>query len=349
MHNYQECIVSEKKISVVIPVYNVEKYLRKCLDSVCGQTFHNLEIIVVDDGSTDESGTICDQYASFDNRIKVIHKENGGLSDARNAGMDVATGDYIGFVDSDDYIDIEMYGRLISFCQKYDLDLIVARFLESRNGKVAKKNFTGNFKIFSGVEVLQFIINRDQNYNISQSVWNRLYRREMIDEFRFPKGLNYEDIIFSTKVFLKANKCGYLDSGLYYYSIRDDGIMGWSRKRSSFSRDIMTDLLPQMKKNASIIYHAGHKELGDDAYRNYIMETINALEKTYKRKECLSYYKQLKKIFKGEREWVRCYLQGKCSFRNRSILSLGYISLPLLLTSLRLKRAVRRLICCKLL
>ncbi|HAQ0795523.1 TPA: glycosyltransferase, partial [Enterococcus faecium] len=100
------------RISIIVPVYNVEKYLKKCVDSILGQTFTDFELLLIDDGSTDNSGSICDELAKTDNRIKVIHKENGGLSDARNIGIEVAKGDFIGFIDSDDYIDEDMYAFL---------------------------------------------------------------------------------------------------------------------------------------------------------------------------------------------------------------------------------------------
>ena len=111
------------RISIIVPVYNVEKYLKKCVDSILGQTFTDFELLLIDDGSTDNSGSICDELAKTDNRIKVIHKENGGLSDARNIGIEVAKGDFIGFIDSDDYIDEDMYAFLYNNILKYDAEL----------------------------------------------------------------------------------------------------------------------------------------------------------------------------------------------------------------------------------
>lgn len=118
------------KISVIVPVYNVAPYLKKCVDSIINQTFTDIEIILVDDGSTDESGTICDQYAQKDSRVKVIHKPNGGLSDARNSGLEVCSGEYIGFVDSDDWISPDMYETLIHFAVKEDLDVAMCGVLD---------------------------------------------------------------------------------------------------------------------------------------------------------------------------------------------------------------------------
>lgn len=120
--------MKEDLISIIVPVYKVENYLSKCLDSMICQTYKNIEIILVDDGSPDNSGKICDDYAKKDSRIKVIHKENGGLSDARNAGLKIATGKYIGFVDSDDYISVEMYEKLYNQAKKEDADIACCNY-----------------------------------------------------------------------------------------------------------------------------------------------------------------------------------------------------------------------------
>ena len=121
--------MSKPLISVIVPVYNVEQYLPKCIDSILAQTYENLEIILVEDGTKDSSGVICDEYAAKDARIRVIHKENGGLSSARNAGMEIARGEYFGFVDSDDWIEPEMYENLMALAQKYDADVFVKGYI----------------------------------------------------------------------------------------------------------------------------------------------------------------------------------------------------------------------------
>ena len=123
-------------ISVIVPIFNVENYVRKCVDSILNQTFSDIEIILVDDGSTDASGRICDEYLSKDDRIRVIHKENGGLSDARNAGLDMCTGEYIGFVDGDDYIDGDMYELLYKNLIQYDADISMCRFRRIYNNRI---------------------------------------------------------------------------------------------------------------------------------------------------------------------------------------------------------------------
>ena len=263
--------MENKLISIIVPVYNVEKYLVKCIESIIGQTYHNIEIILVDDGSTDKSGELCEDYAKKDSRIHVIHKENGGLSDARNAGMAVAAGEYIGFVDSDDWIEEDMYEELYRLCETYRLDLITARFCLNVGGIDERKNTTGNFTEMSGIELLKNNIFDSDKHQVTNSVWDRLYRREILQGIEFPKGRKYEDICFTTKVFLKAERCGYLDREVYHYMIRDDSIMGKSKLTDSgLPEEIFADLLPQLKEKYELLYNMGQYDLAEGALYNYV-------------------------------------------------------------------------------
>ena len=141
-------------ISIIVPIYNVEEYLRRAVDSIRCQTYTNLEIILVDDGSPDNSGVICDEYAKTDNRIKVIHKKNGGLSDARNAGIEAATGAYLGFIDSDDYIEPEMYQRLYSALVENDAEISVCRFRYVGSKEERNELLEINDEVLSGQDIL---------------------------------------------------------------------------------------------------------------------------------------------------------------------------------------------------
>ena len=143
----------EKLISVIIPVYNVEKYLRRCIDSVINQTYKNLEIIIVDDGSTDNSSNICDEYTNKDSRVKVVHKENGGLSSARNVGIELAKGDLIAFVDSDDYIELEMYEKLKENMDKYDSDIAICQYYNSFKYSIKRQIGVEEEKIYEGKDM----------------------------------------------------------------------------------------------------------------------------------------------------------------------------------------------------
>ncbi len=209
-------------ISVIVPVYNVENYLSKCIDSILAQTYTNLEIILVDDGSPDNCGKICDEYAKKDSRIKVIHQENGGLSAARNAGLDTATGDYIGFVDSDDYIEPDMYNCLHN-------SII--------NSKV-KIACCGRFReITSNYSVKAFCCERATEFNIKEafsemllqqrvdvSVCDKLFSRDLLYDIRFPVGEINEDVVVVFELIKKSN--GIIHSGdvFYHYVSREDSI-----------------------------------------------------------------------------------------------------------------------------
>lgn len=213
----------EELITIIIPIYQVENYLKKCLDSVINQTYKNLEIILVDDGSKDNSPQICDEYKRKDNRIKVIHKENGGLSDARNSGMKMATGKYIGFVDSDDYIKEDMYEILYKNMINTKADISICNLLMIKeNDKVEDIEEKQHIVEFGKKEALKLLIeNKIRSY-----AWNKLYKKELFDNIEFPKGKKMEDMAVMHKIFEKAEKVVYTDKIEYYYLQRSDSILG---------------------------------------------------------------------------------------------------------------------------
>ena len=204
------------KISIIVPVYNAEKYLRKCIESILNQTFKDFELILVDDGSTDSSGKICDEYALKDSRIKVIHKENGGLSSARNAGLDVAKGEYIGFVDSDDWIEMDMYGELYRLIKENNTDISVCGINNIKDIKYKNENLKEKIQIIKK-EGEEFKKNRYGEYYLGVSVWNKLYRKEVIEDIRFLKDRIYEDLPFGIEVFAKIKSYVYTSKKLYNY------------------------------------------------------------------------------------------------------------------------------------
>ena len=180
-------------ISVIVPVYKVEKYLVRCVDSILGQTYSNLEVILVDDGSPDGSGAICDEYAQKDARIRVIHKENGGLSSARNAGIDIATGEYFGFVDSDDWIEPDTYETMLGFARKHDAKMVVggrydvdADTMEKTIGLCPEKE-----EVISGIELLGRVFLWD---NVDSSACDKLFHRSLYRQVRYPLGVVSEDV-----------------------------------------------------------------------------------------------------------------------------------------------------------
>ena len=178
-------------ISIIIPVYKVEKYLEKCIESVLKQTYTNLQIILVDDGSPDNCGKICDEYDKKDSRIEVIHKANGGLSDARNVGISKAKGRYIGFVDSDDYIKEDMYEILLNLIKKYDADVSICNLYDVIDGNECIRNKENGIREYSRLDILKEVL---LDKNIQSYAWNKLYEKELFDEIKYPIGKKYEDI-----------------------------------------------------------------------------------------------------------------------------------------------------------
>ena len=209
-------------ISIIIPVYKVEKYLEKCIESVLKQTYTNLQIILVDDGSPDNCGKICDEYAKKDSRIEVIHKANGGLSDARNVGISKAKGRYIGFVDSDDYIKEDMYEILLNLIKKYDADVSICNLYDVIDGNECIRNKENGIREYSRIDILKEIL---LDKNIQSYAWNKLYKKELFDEIKYPIRKKYEDIGTTFYVFEKCNKIVVTSEPEYYYLKRSDSLV----------------------------------------------------------------------------------------------------------------------------
>lgn len=221
----------QPQLSIIVPVYNVMRFLRECLDSIASQTFSDWEAILVDDGSTDGSGAVCDEYAARDPRFRVIHKANGGQSSARNMALDVARGEYIGFVDSDDFIKPEMYAVLVGNACKYNADIAVCGFIN------LYVDHTGTDYQITELEVA----GRDRALEIlgcsfdSDVVWNKIYRREIFT-IRFPMGKLFEDTRIIAHIFDKASTVVFDPDMLYYYRMRAGSTMNSLPMKQYFSR-----------------------------------------------------------------------------------------------------------------
>jgi glycosyltransferase involved in cell wall biosynthesis len=218
------------QISVIVPVYNVEQYLSRCLDSIINQTYRNFEVILVDDGSPDKCPEICDYYALQDNRIKVIHKENGGLADVRNEGIRASSGEFITFIDSDDFVSFRYLEVLLDGITRHNADIIIAKFqrFESKNNI---KNFViiDDWKLLSKEDVFQ----KYTSLNTSEAMpfissCNKLYKRSLFDDIEYPKGFYYEDAYTSYKLLDKAKTIVVTSNQLYFYFINPKSIMGQS-------------------------------------------------------------------------------------------------------------------------
>lgn len=221
-------IVRESElISIVIPVYNVEKYLDECIQSVVTQTYKNLEIILIDDGSTDYSSKLCDLWGERDSRIRVFHKSNGGMSDARNYGLQHMKGNFFAFIDSDDYIASNMIELLYNCIQKNRADLAIASFQRvNENGSVINKSFGECImeeKVVDGAEILEQ--SSSLNLTCFSVVWNRLYRTNTFRNLYFPVGKIQEDEFIFTDVYSYAKKVSVIPNILYFYRQRKGSIM----------------------------------------------------------------------------------------------------------------------------
>ncbi|MEG1837904.1 MAG: glycosyltransferase [Bacteroidaceae bacterium] len=203
-------------ISIIIPVYNVEQFLPQCLESVLAQTFTDLEIILINDGSTDSSAQICDNYSSRDERIKVVHKSNTGQADSRNLGISIASASLIGFVDADDFIAKDMYAVLYNELTKSHADISICSYYWQYTNKAVPQCNKGDIITYSGGEALRVIL---QDKEIKSFVWDKLFRKEILSE-PFPKGRYYEDHATTFKWIKNANKVIYIREPKYYYRQR---------------------------------------------------------------------------------------------------------------------------------
>ena len=213
------------KISIVVPVYKVEKYLSKCIDSLINQTYADLEIILVDDGSPDNSGHICDEYAKKDKRIKVIHKENGGLSDARNKGIEIARGEYITFIDSDDYVSLKYCEILYNTIQKHHADIAVSNYLKFNENEEVKEQTINGEIVMTSIQALEHLYTKNEAVAM-RTAWGKLYKKTLFSSIRYPKGKINEDEFVIHHLYDKAKKVVFVKNPLYYYLQRTSSIMG---------------------------------------------------------------------------------------------------------------------------
>lgn len=215
--------MKEDLISIIVPIYNVEKYLSQCVESLINQTYKNIEIILVDDGSKDNCGNICDEYAQKDNRIIVVHKENGGLSDARNKGIDIAKGKYFVFVDSDDYVSNKFVENLYQMILENDCDIAICDYLQFENTLPVQEELQIKVDVLSNIEVLSKIYSENVKMIVA---WNKIYKKELFNQIRYPFGKINEDEFTTYKLIYKANKVAISNEPLYYYRFNSSSIMG---------------------------------------------------------------------------------------------------------------------------
>lgn len=260
-------------VSIVVPIYNVEQYLEKCVESICRQTYENLEIILVNDGSPDHCGQMCEEYAKKDNRIKVIHKKNGGLSDARNSGVKLATGKYLLFVDSDDYIAKDLVEKTAAIAEKNNCDMVLYDYYYVE---------PDNVEIRSTIVPANKVISLEQEHTLllaATSACAKLFNREFYVKANcpFPQGIYFEDLATTSIFFMRAKKVFYLKEPLYYYINRENSIMtGKNFEKSSHDKLVALEhILSAYKKEGK--YEEYRQELEYLVFANEYFEPSKVL------------------------------------------------------------------------
>ncbi|WP_053984386.1 glycosyltransferase family 2 protein [Niameybacter massiliensis] len=303
-------------ISVVIPIYNVEPYLKRCIDSVIQQTYSNVEIWLVNDGSIDRCGQIADQYAKKDCRIHVIHKVNGGLSDARNVGMASATGEYLFFLDSDDWIVPDALESLYGTIQKEDADLVVGGLYYAYEDKISQefrmKEENMAFEVLDHFQAMEALVCCE---SIKNFAWGKLYKRSLIQDIKFPKGKLFEDIFWQHQVFSRVHKCVVLAKPIVYYFQRPESIVGTFKAKN-------LDRLEGLHERYKFISH-NYPELALGMQQQFLGACVESLvllflykkqinNKKYRREICKyinTNYQELQKCCEGNqtlKTYLRC-------------------------------------------
>lgn len=274
--------MDEVLISVVVPVYNVEHYLKKCVDSICHQTYRNLEIILVDDGSTDCSGSLCDEFATSDSRIKVIHKSNGGLSDARNAGMELASGEWWMFVDSDDYIAPDTAETLLLAAVENHCEIAVCNMMRIYED--------GKQEPFYCPVTEPTIWAGEQRFETLRqpSVCNKLFRADLFKELRFPKRKFYEDTFVYHVLAHRANRIALTGLSGYYYLSRRESILG----QSQFT-DRYFDYVEAIHERAMFLFNHGVSRYGEEACLSLYAAIVNSTKNIRKTPQNAEHFQRM--------------------------------------------------------
>ncbi len=247
-------------ISVIVPVYNVEKYLVRCINTLVKQTYNNLELILVDDGSTDNCAEICDELEKTDCRIKVYHKKNGGLSDARNYGVEKSNGAYITFVDSDDYVSADYIQRLYSLVKEYDAEIAVANFYKTqKNVFEYRKDGLPEIQLLTGIQACHRLFD-EKTHVMLVTAWAGLIKSEIAKKYPFPAGRIHEDEATTAKYYYEANKVAVTDEVLYAYFQNANSITHTNRTNKN------TDIIWAFNHRSLFFENLGEKELAKKSF-----------------------------------------------------------------------------------
>lgn len=289
-------------VSVIVPAYNAGKYLGFCLDTVIAQTHKNLEIIVVDDGSTDNTGKICDEYANKDSRIKVIHQKNHGVAFTRNVGLDNATGEYIAFIDSDDYVKSNYIEVLLETCTENCSNITICKSIDTYKRELFDLPVSYNARTYESMFLLKNVSYLDVCYEV---VISMIFHKSVFDDLRFPVGLIYEDSYIYYDLIKNAGKITFIDTVLYYYYLSSNSIM-----RSDFSIK-KYDILSAFDRKLAVLTENNCKNSIYIVYRDYLYTVSRIIGQTkycdkftsefkkQKIKELRKKYRELKRINKN--------------------------------------------------
>lgn len=254
-------MIQKPLISIIVPVYNVENYINKCVDSIKNQSYSNLEIILVDDGSTDRSGEICDELAINDNRIIVIHKKNGGLSDARNSGLKIMKGEYIGFVDSDDYIDSNMYEHMLRYMLDNQLDVVMCGTSSVFGEKEVTSKKFDSYILTDKEDIIEDVYSKSYEGSTT-TVCNKLFKRKIFSKLYFKLNTTFEDDEIVLSWINRVSRYGRISNPFYKYVQRDGSITHRKKYKSS-----IFDVINIYEKSRSIIYRDYRKVSESVNYR----------------------------------------------------------------------------------
>ncbi len=307
----------KEKISVIVPIYNVEMFLPKCIDSIITQTYKNIEIILVNDGSTDGSGNICDEYANKYDNITVVHKKNGGLSSARNAGIEIACGDYLAFIDSDDYIAPEMLELLYATILNDNSDMAICGYIcVNEKGE----------EVSPGKNVSDEVLTREKAYeklcehnNTGYIIaCNKLYKKKIFNDIRYPLGKMHEDEFVIHHVFNKCDKISCIQKVLYFYLQRQGSIMKKNNIKNLDGTEAVLDRTEYFIKIG----------MSSDKVYVSLKKALNSIKRTYKSRDYLSrkYKKQYELLYKRCNSIIAGLLKCNLSFRKKAFLIMNYLS-----------------------
>ena len=287
----------QEKITVIVPIYKVEKYLNRCVQSITNQTYQNLEIILVDDGSPDECPKMCDEWLKKDQRIKVIHKQNGGLSDARNAGLDVCTGEYITFVDSDDYIDELFIETLYNIAKNNNAQLVACQVKRFNGEQAQKETIENKEQIYDKLTALKNTF-RTNDYEFI-TAWGKLYKAEIFKTLRYPVGMVHEDEFVIHKIFDQITTFAVTNQKLYYYYENPQSITGgiYKLNRANFllalqdRTEFFKQKYPQLYNEMALYFAYKCIDLYFDVPKNFAQKK--------------QAQKNIKNIFKKAKQYVK--------------------------------------------